>query len=249
MEVYTLFEFLSIHFQIIHFQNKKKKFVKWFSSVFTNDSITQKSPNFFYRDESTKTIVVNITTPEWSIFGDRFQTQKNRERYLKKLGITKLISMIAFIILLFLTTRAFNQGSIILSIILLLLCLSLFIAGIGIPKKYSFSSLATVASAITCFLSDDQCSIYFVETENQLYSDLPSFIKTETIWIFDDLYNGDILTCKSKKIDDRTCNYLQSIKKDNQEIYLINKQRDKTTVPPKKLISSFREINNEITKF
>lgn len=132
---------------------------------------------------------MNITTPEWSIFGDRFQTQKNRERYLKKLGITKLISMIAFIILLFLTTRAFNQGSIILSIILLLLCLSLFIAGIGIPKKYSFSSLATVASAITCFLSDDQCSIYFVETENQLYSDLPSFIKTETIWIFDDLYN------------------------------------------------------------
>ena len=88
-----------------------------------------------------------------------------------------------------------------------------------------------------------------LKRKNQLYSDLPSFIKTETIWIFDDLYNGDILTCKSKKIDDRTCNYLQSIKKDNQEIYLINKQRDKTTVPPKKLISSFREINNEITKF
>ncbi len=62
MDVYTIFEFLSIHFQIIHFQNKKKKFVKWFSSVFLNDSITQKSPNFFYRDESTKTIVVNITT-------------------------------------------------------------------------------------------------------------------------------------------------------------------------------------------
>lgn len=84
---------------------------------------------------------MNITTPEWSIFGDRFQTQKNRERYLKKLGITKLISMIAFIILLFLTTRAFNQGSIILSIILLLLCLSLFIAGIGIPKKIVFLHL------------------------------------------------------------------------------------------------------------
>lgn len=124
-----------------------------------------------------------------------------------------------------------------------------FYCGYWYSEKDSFSSLATVASAITCFLSDDQCSIYFVETENQLYSDLPSFIKTETIWIFDDLYNGDILTCKSKKIDDRTCNYLQSIKKDNQEIYLINKQRDKTTVPPKKLISSFREINNEITKF
>ena len=249
MDVYTIFEFLSIHFQIIHFQNKKKKFVKWFSSVFLNDSITQKSPNFFYRDESTKTIVVNITTPEWSIFGDLLQTQKDRENYLKRLELIKLISMILFIILLFLTTRVLNQGSIILSMILVFLCISFFIMGLGIPRKYSFSSLATVASAISCFLSDDQCSIYFVESETQLYSGLPSFIRTETIWIFDDLYNGDILTCKSKKIDDRTCNYLQSIKKENQEIYLINKQRNKNVVPPKKINSNFQEIKNEITKF
>lgn len=52
-----------------------------------------------------------------------------------------------------------------------------------------------------------------------------------------------------KKIDDRTCNYLQSIKKENQEIYLINKQRNKNVVPPKKIISNFQEIKNEITKF
>ena len=222
-----LFEFLSVHFQTIFSTKKKKAFLNWLEHYIDNDQNIHYEKGLFKRPHANKLIVVSYTADEKYWFGREFLTQPEMSRFFQKVKLFKIGCLLLSVLLLFLTYHWFQAEAYLLLALSGGLMMISYLMAIGIPKKYNFSKIATLTTAIEIFQKDVSCDLLLVE-ENTFHIKAQKNMYQE-VFLFGDLYATQALYAKKLTENDY---FISSGKVENGEILFYHSCRHKNVGLP-----------------
>lgn len=238
-----LFEFLCLYFPRIFTQKQKKAFRQWLGKYLTEATNCQQSGNYFFRENATYTLIIDISTPEWFPWGKDHLTRESRLRYIKVLGMIKIALILAGALGIFAVTKMIGEQQWLWSSAMVLVVGGVLLLGFGLPHRYNFFKLATLATVINQFIQDERSNLFIVDSEIQLYASVSSQITTKTISSVDDLYIGEQSGYHQEATGQK---HYFSFTQVAGTTFIPNKQRQKSDVPPKTFyedFAAFREVD------
>ncbi|MDT2719678.1 hypothetical protein [Enterococcus gallinarum] len=231
-----LFEFLCLYFPRIFTQKQKKAFRRWLGNYLAKATNCQQSGDYFFRENATYTLIIDISTPEWFPWGKDHLTRESRLRYIKFLGMIKIALILAGALGIFAVTKMIGEQNWFWAIATALVVGGILLLGFGLPHRYNFSKLATLATVIDQFVQEKHANLFIVDSEIQLYASVPSQITTKAISSIDDLYIGE--QCGYNQDHTGQKRYYSFTTKAGTA-FIPNKQRQKSDLPPKTFYEDF----------